>query len=483
MVAQVIYSIFSVGRGQLFRHWCPDKKEFIKPLHGRASIDPPLWMLWFFTQQLVGDEFNFICTVVAKLCRGTKTQFDFEEKANKRRRRAGSSTGTTAGRTLEQDLNISRTMTKEDRTALTWRCALIVHFKKHIGKELTLLRNQSRRVLFKKFFFIVKKIQDIKANNIEPATRGYHIRWNRPPKPANSPHARPLPGDQFEDYANWNIPIALQVPPKGDEKSNDDRYKEMMLAFPSMNCSAHYRVEPRAPSTVNRNAFARYSKDIKNHPQGLYLDKKIEINFHNLAVQCLEHLHHDPNIDALPTILALSRHSLRAIHILACGLRGAVAAVTKPLAAPSRVRSAGQTDAENAARHAVSARTELDDNDYARASLMLGALSSMATGGSDEADDKDKGRSKLEESLTSISYKAFCQQRKNLGPQLHKSAQNRNSTPATDIHPPAANATSTVSPPTDRRTSPNGSTQESDSGSPHNRHMHQPAHVRDYLLG
>jgi len=388
LTTQVIMGIFQKCRNDLFRTVSTTAPFVTQPKYGRRNIDPPRYLTSEFIRDVAHNEYTFVQSKVDLLCRSARTSFDFEPQNTKKRRKLNKH-GLPVVTVGEGTNDFRRPLDPIDHEDLTSRAHVLRYLTKTLREGLNAHRSKIRTSLYKQLFFVLRTIQARHPVNPQETTTGYYITWPETTTTDDVP--------DMNDPNSWpDIPLAHKPEenPKA-AKDNEALFTDMMLNFPNMNCFAHFRRFVRTPSRNDRN-YARYSADLTLHRDKLYIDEKLEINFHSIALSLMACFLLEPTDKATAPVLALSPLSLRAIHIWAMAIR----ALTIRIAGGPTI-----TRVEEVAAKGISVGDELGDDDLAF--IMLGA-SDTRTSGTGNAE-KRKFRQAIDRSITTCSYSEYIE--------------------------------------------------------------------------
>jgi len=370
LAAHVLLEVFVRSRAELFRR--PTKYGYEKPKWGRPATDPPNYLTSSFIENLgEGCEYEFIRAKVDELCKTPNTLFQLD-KPHKRRRIESKSQDHVE----VEPAFYEKTPSAQDQADVFHRIDVIRCLNRTMRDELTCGRKRIRDVLYKQFFFIIRTIQEQAA----PASvNGFYVEW---PENANDRE-----GDR-------EIPLA-ENPRTNDNaaEENTAAYEKMLADFPTMNCRGYYRRFVR-PLSQNDRKYDFYVAELeKNDNKPLFVQEKIDINFHDLAMSAMATSLLETPASPVADVLALSPLSLRAVHIWAMGLRALCIEITggPPV-----------SDAEKAAANGVTPLSRVGPAQDGLSKLLLGVFhmsSPMAS-----RSDMQKYRVPLDGSLMGCSF-------------------------------------------------------------------------------
>lgn len=161
--------------------------------------------------------------------------------------------------------------------------------------------------------------------------------------------------------------------------ANLRNYNKMRKRFKSMNCIVHYRSTVSPPTSMEGAALCeKYEQEVIGATGNLFIDRKLDINFYEMAFDSFKALGILPKDSTIQSFLRTSTYSLRGLHIIALGILGITRSVDEhPSGSP-----------EFSAWRAVSVAEKFGTND-SRSSIMLGARDDT-----ENTPDKDKSGKK-----------------------------------------------------------------------------------------
>jgi len=188
-----------------------------------------------------------------------------------------------------------------------------------VRSDLSHIRNKIRGEYYDTAGDVVDQIQTcIERDNNDKASRadGLFINWKAAKAKAGiKPFELSKPGDWEIHLANIDTSDAKKM------EYYDTNYQSMLDRFPELTCEVHYRVTVIEP-TSNEGEKKKYKKEVQDNggTRPLTQDRTTIVNFHTLAYNALKNLYWKETQNVKAGILSAS---LRCIHILALGIRGA----------------------------------------------------------------------------------------------------------------------------------------------------------------
>jgi len=358
MSAHMIAGVFMDTRNELFSS-VDEMGQHVQPKFNRPEKEPPRWM-WEAVPRLAGaNEIDFTRDVVSSVCMNPKSKYGCSllTKKNKRIRITGGSNSPGSSPGAMSDAR-TRPLSVRESTMLKQRCIVVRFMNQLFRNNMNLARNQARKQLYRDFYFVVRNIQAMRRKNVNFKARGFWIEWHG---------AQDIRTDVYPSDLNmaekWDIPEAKTENTTIANEFNKEAFDGLLVKFPSMKCTVHYICTVRSPAG-HSSLKNQYDTEVRANG-GRDLQKKCEIpiSFYSMAQNFLQTLYHKHDEDVILPLLRTSKYSLRTLHIIALGIRGATADACGVACSP----------AEMAAKGSVTTQEIIDMNNRKKVSLMYGA--------------------------------------------------------------------------------------------------------------
>jgi len=369
MTAQVALGMFGACRQELFRSDSKEPPYYNEPKWGRPVVDPPRYIRADFVRGLVkGPEFETVRKEVEALCKSATAKFEYETSTKSNKRRRTDAQGVVIASQLDKFGKYHRTPTMKDCADLTHRANVTRYINRAVREGLNAHRSKVRTTLYRQFFFILRVIQSAHPNGppSDPSLlekEGFYVEW---PVGAVTPEAL----EMLADPTGWEIPLA------------------------------HSPTETPDAYDLNKDLFKKELAKNKDGQKGMFVNEKLEINFHGIALSALTTFLLTVPADLTGPTLALSPLSLRAVHIWALALRAMCISIA---GGPSI------SHAEGVAVRGTTTKEKLGVAEEKLSFIMLGAYDINVTGSG--RIDKQKHRKSIDLSLTTLTYAAYLEKK------------------------------------------------------------------------
>jgi len=384
MTSQIITDLFQKTRKTKYRSWDRVNKKFVFPEENPMAPEPHTYMTKALVVPREKTEEEFHRVVVENLSKTPGSKYGYEGllgRSSKKRRVSNRSLSNSLSAIQHQ---VSDTVADRDVPDLKARCLVTKFIQQQIRGVMNTARNQSRKHLYTSFFFAVRRIASSTGNS------GYRFEWNNS---TGNGRMNSIPTD-LQNPQMWVIPEAFTSDTKEADEYNTNALTALMAQFPSMKCKLHYRQTARTPShSEDPELLDEFLELIQNNGGNIpFIERTKEINFYTMALTFLQTLYHTPCTDPALPIMRTSRYSLRAIHIIALGIRAATLSTTGGTC----------SEAENNAWLSVTASQQLDTNNYSDAFIMMGAVI-----GGVAAEATSETQNLIEQRVTTMRYKHY----------------------------------------------------------------------------
>jgi len=327
-------------------------------------------------------EYAYVLSIVANLTTSGKT----EEKISKRKRKRGNDDCPEIS-FIEKYLKKWTTMLEKE--SLSTRRQFVKFINSEVRTLLNDFRNLGKEKMFRMFLFFVQLIKNGVWDVATAKKKGFFASWD-----ARLDTDILASGEySLNDGSTWRIPLLSRKNPGLEH--NRQQYENMRKRFQSMNCTLHYPCFVKTPCEISP-LIDDYRRDASSvSGAALKRPRQLAVNFHTIAVNFLQQIITlEEGEDGLDAVLSTSVSSLRAIHIIALGLRGLL-------------RSAlGEetTEYEKAAYYCVTTDEQLESTDYNKSPIVMGAREYVSIPGSAYKPASNKSRDDLIAGKISMTY-------------------------------------------------------------------------------
>jgi len=406
LMSHVVVAAFDRNRTELYATWVPALANGLPgrttPKYGRPVREPPVYMTASFVQRLGYNEYAFTRKIIENACKGARAGGSKSVLRRKRSRDSYNSLVDTnspgSGNSNSSTRTVVAQLSAEDEENYSCRFQTTSMAAGLVRHDMNKARNKSKEKTYESFLVHVRKLQN--RGQAGGNSRVHSLKWKR--FKTNPNYAT----YKLSEPQDWVVPLATVDPGNtaGIAKNSKD-YAQLKLAFPEMHCTVHYerRVEPPADGTP---AHAEYLEE-RGSASDIYYSTSDDISFHDLALDILSTYCIVPQEDFIPAVTMSSEYSLRTIHILGLGIRGAVLSAIhgQRLDPPTQAACWGVTTAEL-----------LEVTDF-RAPMLYGAKTRSTKPTKDSKEDS-KTRDQIDQNKFTIKYEEYRKVRKHPQAQL-----------------------------------------------------------------
>jgi len=409
MASRVVLKIFQDTRRNLFGRFDPTISpdgDVTRPKHDGILRPPPRYMTEELALLIASSETEFTHRIVENLCINGRAPhghpiLDGPGKGVKRARASDSHVHhhhPSAG-----DVDSGTELTSRDKEALEHRCAPIKHYKQEYMYQYRTNRNSFHRMGYRLLLCYVRQIQNAILRQDTLSDIGFWIEWGKDQDTDDT-----APASELLDPSNWKIEDTKTDDSADSELYNNNLYKKLLEQFTCMKVLVHYRRQVKRPLATPAGKFAEYEKLASKAPNAvLTADFADEVSFYQVALKSLQNLYGHAGRTPLSALLKTSRHSLRALHILAMGIRG------------TTIFACGKanTESEIAAWRAVTTSENVEPSGtVARVPIMMSAkLKEGNSSGTSDDNPDNQSRNAIDERKLKMSFDAWLVERRTRG--------------------------------------------------------------------
>ncbi len=184
--------------------------------------------------------------------------------------------------------------------------------RKKLLRNLTHGRTGARMKLFSNLLFVLERIWSYE-DPVKASEEGFAVLF---PPGYDDDDIVPAVGPAMPSGSPWKIDLALKNGQGTEEyvrQANLQKFVEMQRAFPGLAVKLNYRISVRRSPSDDPGGLPEF-----NDPD-LFVSTSDDISLHSVAASCLLGASRATDFDE---VLGTSELSLRAIHVMAIGLRG-----------------------------------------------------------------------------------------------------------------------------------------------------------------
>jgi len=283
-----------------------------------------------------------------------------------------------------------------DEVPMTQRCKMLQYCHQKVKAIMHTVRNDLKQCLYEQFFFVVRMIQANPRGPYGAKTDGYWIEWGG----TQDQNLAETPADLL-NAENWVIPdaktdCANDAEQTASDKFNRQQIRNLHAQFKSMTVKVHWSKQARSPTMAeDNNLMQQYHNAAKSAPLGYLSHPRVAtVSFYTVAMKIWELFLGGKRDDAYADVMRASKYSIRAIHVLALGIRAATLEATGG--------TGGHADAK--AWLSVTTHESIKSNDMIMMALLLGA---DPTGGALSAEKTLTTRAAIEKRVATMSYSEY----------------------------------------------------------------------------